>query len=188
MAVAKEMDEHDCLWSDFYCLTHCDLEPRNIMLEIQAAVPKITGIIDWDLACFAPSWVFCKPPMWIRSWFEGGDEDESKANDEPPTAEQRELKTLFDELVGDDFTFYAYQPHCRLARDLFRFARYGLPTKDLAEEAEKVPERWEEWKKMYKQKQAASEEGGEEKVQDSEDIAMGDGADDQNSCNIIGQD
>ncbi|KAL9123819.1 MAG: hypothetical protein Q9217_006791, partial [Psora testacea] len=53
---ANEMDEFGCLNCQSYCLTHCDLDPRNIIVEIQNGILKITGIVDWDLAVFAPDW------------------------------------------------------------------------------------------------------------------------------------
>ena len=153
--MVHQMDEFGCLDCEYYCLSHCDLDPRNIMVEIQSGKPTITGIIDWDLAIFAPDWMSCKPPMWIWNWLDGGSEDESKANDDPPTAEQQELKDYFDELIGFDFTYNAYQPHFRLARRLFDFARYGLTTAERRSDAEKV---LEEWKTLYAQKQATSAE------------------------------
>lgn len=164
--MAKQMDEFGCLDCDSYCLTHYDLDPRNIMVEIQAGIPKITGIIDWDLAMFAPDWVSCKPPMWIWNWVAGGNEDESRANEEPPTEEQQELKDLFDDLVGFDFRFMAYQPHYRLARQLFRFTRYGLRSADARNDAEKVLEEWEE---LYAEKQAAFERRERERAEGEED-------------------
>lgn len=154
LTVVREMDAKGCLFTEYVSLTHYDLDPRNIMVDIQpSGLPKITGIIDWDLACFAPDWVSCKPPMWIWEWLDGGSEDESKANDEPPTKEGQQLKKLFDELMGEDYTFAAYTPHCRIARDMFRFARFGLPSVELMEQAEKIPERWEECKVWWEQKQ-----------------------------------
>lgn len=139
---SQQMDELACLDSDYNSLAHYDLYPRNIMVEIKDEIPKISGIIDWDMACFAPDWVSCEPPTWIWDW----DND-----DEPPTAEQRELKDLFDKLVGPDFRRKAYEPHYRLARDMFRFAKEGIFSDEWKLEAEDV---LEEWEVMYKEKLA----------------------------------
>ncbi|KAL6720925.1 hypothetical protein ACLMJK_000024 [Lecanora helva] len=140
---ASQMNSIGCLECESYCLAHYDLDPRNIMVEIVSGIPKVTGIVDWDLAMFAPNWVSCKPPMWIWNWIDGSNEDESRAGEEPPTTEQRELKRLFDDLVGEDFTYHAYQPHARLARQLFRYARWGLGSCDMwRDEAEKMLEEW----------------------------------------------
>ena len=157
LTAAQQMDEFGCLDCEYYCLAHYDLEPRNIMVQIQSGVPKITGIIDWDMAIFAPDWVSCKPPTWVWNWKNGGNEDEEVANEEPLTVEQQQLKDLFDELVGFDFRYNTYQPHYRLARQLFCFARYGLRSSDLRDEAEKM---LGEWEVLYQKKQAAWEQRG----------------------------
>lgn len=173
VTVAQQMDETGCLDRDYTCLAHYDLDPRNIMVEIQDDnTPKITGIIDWDLACFAPDWVACKPPMWIWNWLDGGSEDESKADEEPPTLEQKELKALFDELVGSQFRRYAYQPEYRLARSIFRFARWGLPSVKLKEDADRVVEEWavlypEIQKRLKKAEKEYAEEENAEKFSDA---------------------
>ena len=126
------------------CLTHYDLDPRNIMVEIQAdGTLEITGILDWDLAMFAPNWVSYRPPIWIWDWKEEG-EDERLVNDVPQTAEQRELKKLWEDLLGSDFQRYGCQPQYRLARRLFSFALYGLPTPAHVVEAEEFLQEWEE--------------------------------------------
>lgn len=164
---ATQMDRFGCLDCESYCLTHYDLDPRNIMVEIQAGVAKITGIIDWDSVMFAPNWVSCKPPIWIWNWLDGGNEDESKANEDPPTSQQKELKDLFDELVGSQFRFNAYQPHYRLARQMFRFARCGIGSFELMEQADKV---LEEWDVLYAERQTRWAEWEREKTKRYEDI------------------
>lgn len=182
---AKQMYDFGCLDCEYYCLTHYDLDPRNIMVEIQDGNPQITGIIDWDLACFAPDWVGCKPPMWIWNWLDGGSEDESRANDEDTlTAEQKELKALFDGLVGFDYRYYAYEPHYRLARAMFKFARFGLPNEELRIEAQRV---CEEWEVMYREKQAVWEERERVKANDGvDDVTSEQGGGDQNGTEIGG--
>ena len=162
-----------------YCLTHFDLDPRNIMLDIQDdGYPKITGVLDWDLAMFAPKWVHCRPPMWIWNWLDGGNEDQKKANDEPPTEEQRELKKLYEECMGDDFNSYAFYLPYRLARSLYRIAvtgiqaNYGIAT-SLVEEwdewyAEELRRRAEEAEKS-KKAEAEGDKGTKDKEYESDD-------------------
>jgi aminoglycoside phosphotransferase (APT) family kinase protein len=134
-----------------FCLTHYDLDPRNIMVDIQEdGTLKISGILDWDLAMFAPKWVHCRPPMWIWVWLDGGNEDQRKANDAPPTEEQQELKELFEDLVGWEFTHCAYHTAYRLARTLFRLALYGFQGEHAIDDAEKLLEEWEEYCKSRK--------------------------------------
>lgn len=123
--------------------------------------------------------------MWIWNWLDGGSEDESRANDEDTlTAEQKELKALFDGLVGFDYRYYAYEPHYRLARAMFKFARFGLPNEELRIEAQRV---CEEWEVMYREKQAVWEERERVKANDGvDDVTSEQGGGDQNGTEIGG--
>lgn len=142
---ANEMAEQGWLEYEYSCLTHYDLDPRNIMVDIQPdGALQITGILDWDLACFAPKFVACKPPMWIWNWKDGENENEAEANDVPPTEEQQELKELFEDLLGFDYTWYSFDQHYRLARKLFRFAMFGVMGTEVHAAAEDFLKEWAE--------------------------------------------
>lgn len=40
---------------------HCDLGPTNIKVEVQKGEPKVTGILDWEVAGFLPrGWIVIK--------------------------------------------------------------------------------------------------------------------------------
>ncbi|KAI0186312.1 hypothetical protein EV127DRAFT_439024 [Xylaria flabelliformis] len=86
----------------------------------------ISGILDWDSAILAPMFMSCKPPLWLWGWKEDEDEDERTANEEPPTAELRQLKKLFEDAAGPDYLRFAYQPAYRLARQLVSLMINGL--------------------------------------------------------------
>lgn len=116
------MDELGFLGDGQNCLCHFDLAARNILIEISPdGSPTISGIVDWDSAVFAPTYVACAPPVWLWSDPEQYD-DEGNAKEEPSTAEQEEIKEIFDDVVGFDWTWFAYQPEYRLAIELFHFA------------------------------------------------------------------
>lgn len=150
-----------------FCLTHYDLDPRNIMVDIEEdGKLKITGILDWDLAMFAPKWVHCRPPMWIWNWLDGGNEDHRKANDTPPTEEQQELKELFDENMGSDYTFCAYNTAYRLARTLFRIALWGICSEKAVDDAESLLEEWEEFYEQGNIEDASGDDEGVKKVEE----------------------
>lgn len=60
---------------------HCDLGPTNIKVEVQKGEPKVTGILDWEVAGFLPrGWIVTK---FLVSggldfdWEGEGEEDES---------------------------------------------------------------------------------------------------------------
>ena len=77
--IAREMDELGCLGSSPFVLCHEDLAARNIMAKVNNdGLLKITGVLDWDGAMFAPRFMSCLPPDWIWDWntFWGSEDDE----------------------------------------------------------------------------------------------------------------
>ncbi|KAI4127973.1 MAG: hypothetical protein LQ338_002939 [Usnochroma carphineum] len=144
--IAREMDEAGLFEDNSFYLTHLDLEPRNMLVEIGAEnAASISGVLDWDSAVFAPIFASCKPPSWIWAWDEEEDEDERKANDVPPNPEQRELKQIFEEIMGPAYLKYAYEPQYRMARWLFNVAIHGLGSSSVIEEAEHFFKEWAEF-------------------------------------------
>ena len=62
-AVASQMNRLGHLGDNKNCLSHLDLAAHNIMVEIRSDESiTITGILDFDSACFAPAFVSCYPP------------------------------------------------------------------------------------------------------------------------------
>ena len=165
--MVDQMEDLGFLGNNENCLCHLDLlgSPRNIMVDIQSdGSLRVTGILDWDSAVFAPRFVGCSPPMWLWAWNKEDDEDEKHANDTPSTPEDQEIKRIFEETVGDRFLMYAYKPEYRLARELFRFAKSGIRS---STEIEEVEELLNEWNGIYKSRMADKED----KVANSEDTA-----------------
>jgi len=125
--------------------------------------------------------------VWIWNWLDGGSEDESKANDEEGLdAEQKELKAVFDGMVGGEFRYYAYEPHYHVAREMFKFARYGLPSAELRGEAERL---LEEWEGIFLEKEMVWEEGERERerVKAAEGEEDGNGGGDTGSVQEEGE-
>ena len=140
--VAKRMDSLGILGDGQNCLYHFDLEARNIMVQI---LPNgsltISGIVDWDSAVFAPTFVSCVPPCWL--WTDQVLYDEN-GNDmfSPPSTQEHEIKEAFEEIVGFDWEWFAYREEYRLARELFHFAQHGLPDDMAASRAQKFLKEW----------------------------------------------
>lgn len=173
--MAVQMDELGFLGNDLNCLCHLDLlgAPRNIMVDIKSdGSLRITGILDWDSAVFAPMFVGCAPPMWLWSWNAEEDEDEVHANDMPLNLGDQAIKRLFEETVGDVFLSYAYKPEYRLARTLFQFAKSGIRS---TTEMEEVDELLKEWAGIYEPRMA----GTKEETAGTEDAATENAADTQ---------
>lgn len=132
-------------------LCHRDLEPRNIMIQVDDnGSVRITGIIDWDLAIFASRFVACRPPYWLWRFEPGGthavwdweDECDRFAAEVPEDVKAKELKTIFDQAVGQKFVSLAYPEHYRLARKLVRTVVSGWPANHCITAAEDLVKEW----------------------------------------------
>lgn len=153
LEVASQMDKAGLFKPTSHCLCHVDLHPRNIMAKISPNDSSIliTGILDWDEAVVAPKFVACEPPAWLWGFdpddipYEGQPlwpYESPGANDEPPTAEKRELKRIFEEHAGGEYMSLAYDEHCRLSRGLFRIAVDGLTASWNWQAAERIISDW----------------------------------------------
>lgn len=156
VTMAVQMDDLGFLGNDENCVCHLDLvgAPRNIMADIKPdGSLSITGILDWDSAVFAPSFAGCAPPMWLWAWDDEG-EDEKHANETPANPRDQEIKTIFEETIGDWFLHYAYKPEYRLARELFRFATSGIRS---STDIEEIEELLKEWSGIYESRMAVNQ-------------------------------
>ncbi|KAH5037164.1 hypothetical protein HBI65_198570 [Parastagonospora nodorum] len=148
-AMAIELHAEGWFANNDISVCHLDFEPRNILIDItkDAPQPIISGILDWDSAALAPSFMSCKPPLWIWAWADDEDEDEQTANDEPPNEEGRVLKRTFEQAAGPEFAGYAYPSAYRLARRLLRFAMDEMRSTEDFNEADAMLEEWAELRK-----------------------------------------
>ena len=142
--VTKQMDSLDILGDGYNCLCHFDFAARNIMVQIlEDGSLTISGILDWDSAAFAPKFVSCAPPSWLWTEQKHYDAEEGETSSMPFTPEQEQIKEAFDDVVGFDYTWLAYKPEYRLARELFYFARHGLQDGEAQKKAVKLLKEWE---------------------------------------------
>ena len=141
--VTKQMNSLGILGDGQNCLCHFDLAARNVMVQV---LPNgsliISGIVDWDSAAFAPKFVSCAPPSWLWTNQKHYDVDENESSSEPSTPEQEEIKEVFDDVVGFDWTWLAYKPEYRLARELFYFAQHGLQDGEAQKKAVRFLKEW----------------------------------------------
>lgn len=157
VTMALQMDDLGFLGDDQNCICHLDLlgAPRNIMADIKSdGSLRITGILDWDSAVFAPRFVGCAPPFWLWDSWDDEEEDERHANDTPSNPEDRAIKEVFEETIGSYFLHFAYKPEYRLARELFRFAKCGIRA---SHEIGEVEELLKEWDGIYESRMATIE-------------------------------
>lgn len=143
IAVAKDMDAAGFFKDTSFTLCHLDLYPRNVMVDIQSdGAAKITGVLDWDSAVFAPDFVVCAPPSWIWAWKDDDDEPLDEAEIIPANPEDQALKLDFEEVVGNELRDFFYAPQYRMARRLFDIAIEGIRSNIAFEEAQELIKDW----------------------------------------------
>lgn len=142
--LAKEMEKFDCLPDERMTMCHLDLCPRNVLIQLSDddSTPRISGVLDWDDAIIAPAFMSCTPPSWLWQWSDEDDEDEATAGDTPADPQMHEIKQVFDDAVGSQFTRLCYPPQYRIARKLTRFAILGLHTLEDLREVDSLIEQW----------------------------------------------
>lgn len=152
IGMTVQLDKDDWFAENEISLCHLDLAPRNILIasSLTDGSPLIVGILDWDSAVFAPSFLLCTPPLWLWAWQADEDEDERTADDIPATTEDRELKKIFEDAAGPKYLRFAYCSAYRLARRLVRFAIDGIRSSEDIHEAMGMQQEWSEWRRSYK--------------------------------------
>lgn len=148
--IARQMKQLGLLKGSDYVLSHPDFDTQNILVSKQSDSEwKVSGVLDWDGAILAPYAVACRPPTWIWSnWNDNGEEDEAVLYKLPDDPEQRERKELFDTLMGEPYTEYAYSTPNRLVRKLFEFAMNGVNS---SHEEKDMKAFFEEWREFHKE-------------------------------------
>ncbi|KAJ5113594.1 hypothetical protein N7456_002128 [Penicillium angulare] len=131
------------IWDDTdYVLSHGDLHMGNILVDGL----KISGIIDWNLAQFAPRWYGCVPPVWLWDRRRTSARDEMFSAPRPINEEQRKVKQIFDDAVSPVFTRLAYQTQYRLARQLVNLIYVDPPVKSKFEALAQLESQWRCWR------------------------------------------
>ncbi|KAG9188129.1 hypothetical protein G6011_02052 [Alternaria panax] len=108
-------------------LYHGNFQPRNLLASIASeSTVEITGIMDWDLALFAPAFLSTSAPFFM---WNGGIVNENADGAvllEPDDAEFLEAKRTFESVVGESFLKEAYCPELVLARRLWNILLGGF--------------------------------------------------------------
>ncbi|RSL45500.1 hypothetical protein CEP53_010759 [Fusarium sp. AF-6] len=135
-----------------YYFHHGDLFPRNIMVNTpDEKTAIVTGILDWDDAHFAPAVVAFAPPAWL--WVEGYwsadieeyiDEERiwAYAQKTPQNDDAKELKDVFEKIVGVEFLQYAYSPDACEARKIWSSAKQRIGRSWVVDELSKMLATW----------------------------------------------
>ncbi|KAI1770279.1 hypothetical protein F4818DRAFT_455789 [Hypoxylon cercidicola] len=116
--------------NDAICLHHVDIFPRNIMVDFSPDI-TITGVLDWDVALFAPSFAGRAPPRWLWRSVPQDDSEYAKFDmepldpneNEPDSPENTEIKRVFEAAVGEAWVSESTGKPYPFARRLLRFGR-----------------------------------------------------------------
>ncbi|KAL6702476.1 hypothetical protein ACN47E_001631 [Coniothyrium glycines] len=128
-------------------LVHADLREYNMLAEVRSDTEvEITGILDWDSAIVAPEFMAYRAPFWM--WLPVDMESvtangEDKANFEPVTNEDREVKQFFVDNASAKYNRYAFAPEAMLARRMYVLLKDGVFGTWEFDEATKVIQEWD---------------------------------------------
>ena len=115
-AILHSLQRHDLLGETFH-LSHGDLASRNILAEIvDESSIEITGVVDWDFACFAPKFCMYRAPM---DMWDGG---EDVAIEECTS----ELVEIFKTIASPEYVRYAVSVDAQLGRKIWYTLRTGM--------------------------------------------------------------
>ena len=141
--IIQVLEEKGWLGDRFY-LAHGDLFPRNILVEvIDDAAVRITGIIDWDMACFAPRFLAFRSPFWAWNGIKFDESYEDGANTGTYDMEGKAIKDAFLNTASPEYATMGLAEEAIAARKLFRIVTHGLLTDKQQELAKQLIAQWD---------------------------------------------
>ena len=146
-AISKALEARGFLGKECV-LVHGDFREYNILARICSPTGvHITGIIDWDDAHFAPSFMAYRSPFWL--WTaddaESDDtEDEKMASLDPVSEEDQIMKQTFLEHASQEYKRLAFAPEAMLARRMYHLLRKGIFGDWSMMEADAILSEWDE--------------------------------------------
>jgi aminoglycoside phosphotransferase (APT) family kinase protein len=124
-AMVGRLDHRGWLGDHFH-LVHGDLYPRNIIVKVKSETEVVvTGIVDWDMAYFAPKFMALSPPNW--AWSYGCDDGSDDGGVEREVvAYKTDFKEAFRAAASDEYHMTALSAEGIIARKLFGVLRTGI--------------------------------------------------------------
>ncbi|KAI1458053.1 hypothetical protein F4805DRAFT_474725 [Annulohypoxylon moriforme] len=141
--------------NDEVCLRHPDLFARNIMVDFSPDI-TITGVLDWDEAMFVPKFAGRILPRWLWqsapadwsgtvsgtvSYFDDNEPLDFEGSG-PNSLENVEIKSAFDNAVGEAWLSEASSEWLALARALLAFSREHLYSEETDEKIALWKNKW----------------------------------------------
>jgi aminoglycoside phosphotransferase (APT) family kinase protein len=144
--IAKLLQRRGWLGNTFH-LVHNDLFPRNIMASIKdTSTVEITGIVDWDFACFAPKCAALTVPSW--TWeLDRGEVLLDESGHQLPTEEDEKntaCREAFHDSASVEFKRFASSHDSFIAQRVYAVFGQGLKAPSMRSVATKTILQWSE--------------------------------------------
>jgi hypothetical protein len=131
---------------DHFHLVHGDLFPRNIIVKLKNKTEVVvTGIVDWDMAFFAPKFMALRPPNWAWTYQCDDGSDDGDAEGEV-VAYETDFKEAFRGAASEEYRMMAFSAEGIIARKLFDVLRTGICRRHRREVALELVQ---EWNRLY---------------------------------------
>ncbi|KAJ6282207.1 hypothetical protein J3E71DRAFT_361148 [Bipolaris maydis] len=128
---------------DRFHLMHGDLFARNVMVEISSrSSVKITGIVDWDIACFVPKIIALRSPFWAWKGIDYDESDENKVAQAPSDRVGKALRTAFLSTASQEYVTMTLEDEGVIARKLYNVVTGGLLTSRERTMAARLIQHW----------------------------------------------
>ncbi|EMD84917.1 hypothetical protein COCC4DRAFT_154622 [Bipolaris maydis ATCC 48331] len=128
---------------DRFHLMHGDLFARNVMVEISSrSSVKITGIVDWDMACFVPKIIALRSPFWAWKGIDYDESDENKVAQAPSDRVGKALRTAFLSTASQEYVTMTLEDEGVIARKLYNVVTGGLLTSRERTMAARLIQHW----------------------------------------------
>ena len=139
-------------------LHHWDFEPRNIMVEGENGIYKVTALLDWDSVRSVPLVLARRPPAWLwlpkremtssQDWWDG-DVDELELG-------PAELRTLFERKVAERLGHLYLEDAFGKGRWIRRIWKFLLNGFDGSEDFKRFDRLEEEWNRYRESIESAA--------------------------------
>ena len=127
---------------DTFHLSHGDLFPRNVLARITGpSTVAITGVVDWDIASFAPRAVALRAPFWAWKGSAADEQDEDVAR---TLVMGEERKNAFLETASEGYQSFGLGAGAIIVRKIWRLAVEGLGSGVAKSIARKLVDQWGE--------------------------------------------
>ncbi|KAH7068513.1 hypothetical protein FB567DRAFT_615273 [Paraphoma chrysanthemicola] len=129
--------------TDSFHLYHADFQSRNLLFAVTSPTSvRLTGVMDWDSAFFAPKFMSTRAPFFLWSGDDADELDEGGAVIDPTDSGKLELKRVFEDVVGEAFYRDSYRREYVLARRMLYFLVKGIRSGGDLFLCEEILEEW----------------------------------------------